>query len=270
MIKIGVVIATYNSGVTLAQCLDSVLCQNLDGMEIYVQDGLSSDNTMDIVATKGIQNFASHRDTGVYNAWNLAVAALKKKNVEWIVFLGSDDYFESSKALEMLIPYLQKAQLEGINIVYGQNTLVDEDGQELAIVGDPWDSVKHSLKKRMTIRHPGCFHHISLFEKFGGFDESYKIIGDYHFIARALSDADALFYPFPVVAHRVGGLSNKPSLMLSVIKENFRLRRDLDLSPRYLLDLMFLKRFLLYVLSVLLGNASVHKLLKIYGRILGK
>lgn len=33
------------------------------------------------------------------------------------------------------------------------------------------------------------------------------------------------------MSHRVGGLSNKPSLMMSIIQENFRLRKELALSP---------------------------------------
>ena len=72
------------------------------------------------------------------------------------------------------------------------------------------------------------------------------------------------------MSHRVGGLSNKPSLMLSIIQENFRLRKELALSPVYLIDSLYIKRMVLFLLSVALGDRGVMKLLSVYGGLVKK
>ena len=72
------------------------------------------------------------------------------------------------------------------------------------------------------------------------------------------------------MSHRVGGLSNKPSLMMSIIRENFRLRKELALSPVFLVDSIFIKRLVLFLLSVALGDRGVMKLLSVYGGIVKK
>lgn len=260
--KIGIVVATYNSERTLRECLDSILAQSVEDIDLYIQDGGSTDGTLQIIKEYEMARFSSEKDTGVYNAWN---KALVQVDAEWITFLGSDDYFSSPSALSSVIEHLDAASERGINIVYGKNNLVDQSGSFIEEVGLPWEAASVGLKNKMTIRHPGCFHHASLFDAGNGFDESYKVIGDYHFILRALRAQEAGFYPFSVVSHRVGGLSNKPSLMMSIIRENFRLRKELALSPVYLVDSIFLKRLTLFLLSVVLGDRGVMKLLSVYG-----
>ena len=265
--KIGIVIATYNSGRTLRECLDSIQAQDFKDVDLYVQDGGSTDDTLAILSEYDFVRFSSEKDSGVYSAWN---KALKQVNAEWIVFMGSDDYFSSPSALSSVLEYLNAADRQGLRLVYGRNILVDQSGGLIDEVGVPWSEAKNDLSKRMTIRHPGCFHHVSLFEKIGGFNENYKVIGDYHFILRALVGSDAGFYPFSIVSHRVGGLSNKPSLMMSIIRENFRLRKELALTPLYLVDGIFIKRLVIFLMSCVLGDRGVMKLLSIYGGIVKK
>lgn len=265
--KIGIVVATYNSERTLRECLDSIQAQTFKDFDLYIQDGGSTDGTLKIIKEYQVARFASEKDSGVYNAWNKALARV---DADWITFLGSDDFFSSPTALSSIIEHLDAARERGINIVYGKNNLVDQSGAFIDEVGLSWEAARLGLKNKMSIRHPGCFHHASLFDAGNGFDESYKVIGDYHFILRALRGQDAGFYPFSVVSHRVGGLSNKPSLMMSIIQENFRLRKELALSPVYLVDSIFIKRLVLFLLSVALGDRGVMKLLSIYSGILKK
>ena len=46
--KISVITATYNSGTTLRDTLESVLRQNYTDYELIVKDGGSTDDTLDI------------------------------------------------------------------------------------------------------------------------------------------------------------------------------------------------------------------------------
>lgn len=47
--KISLITVTYNSGTTLRDTIQSVLAQTYRNVEYIVVDGLSKDNTMDIV-----------------------------------------------------------------------------------------------------------------------------------------------------------------------------------------------------------------------------
>lgn len=50
---ISVIIPTYNSADTIQACLDSVLSQSFADYEIIIMDGMSEDNTLDIIRNYG-------------------------------------------------------------------------------------------------------------------------------------------------------------------------------------------------------------------------
>ena len=65
-------IPTYNGATHLAQCLDSVLCQTYESLEILVVDDVSDDDTREIVS----RHFAQEpRLRFVRNAARLGLAA---------------------------------------------------------------------------------------------------------------------------------------------------------------------------------------------------
>lgn len=69
--KISIVTATYNSGVSLRDTLESVLSQTYDDYEHIIVDGGSTDNTLDILREyepryKGRLKWHSEPDRGIY------------------------------------------------------------------------------------------------------------------------------------------------------------------------------------------------------------
>ena len=90
-----VIVATYNCESTLADCLNSIVSQTVKS-ELIVIDGGSTDSTNSIIKNyeDNLSYYISEKDQGVYDAWN---KALKKATGEWIIFLGSDDWFDSKE-----------------------------------------------------------------------------------------------------------------------------------------------------------------------------
>ena len=90
--KISIVIACLNCSRTLRKCLESIREQSYLNKEIVLIDALSSDETLNIVREyeESIDYWESSADTGIYHAWNKALAHV---NGEWVIFLGADDYF---------------------------------------------------------------------------------------------------------------------------------------------------------------------------------
>ena len=68
----------------------------------------------------------------------------------------------------------------------------------------------------MNVAHVGSLHHRLLFERYGLFDESYKICGDYEFLLRPGSNLHAAYLDEITVNMSVGGIS---SASFQVFKE---------------------------------------------------
>jgi len=221
--QITVVIATLNAATTIHQCLKSVIEQTANSIEIVVIDGGSEDDTQAIVQNFGdkISYFVSQEDRGVYEAFNKGI---KASHGEWIMFLGSDDFLHNSKSIEEILTFVT-TQAVTERIVYGQ-VLVQNENLKSSLFGKPWEESRKEFRQFMSIPHVGMLHHRTLFEQYGGFNETFKIAGDYEFLNRVLVTDRALFVPGVIVAeHRSGGLSTNPKYGLLSHLEQWRARR---------------------------------------------
>ena len=93
MAKYSVIIPVYNAEKTLRRCVDSVLNQNYDDMELLLINDGSTDSSLDIC--NAYQSFSQHvrvidkTNGGVSSARN---AGLGIAEGEYILFVDSDDY----------------------------------------------------------------------------------------------------------------------------------------------------------------------------------
>ena len=215
---LSVLVAAYNSGATLQQCLDSVISQTYGNVELIVIDGGSSDGSVEVLRanSRHIAYCVSEPDRGIYHAWNKALAQARG---EWICFLGSDDYLWNEQVLARVVAQLARVP-DNINVAYSQVNLVDADAGLLYPIGEPWSQVKQSFKQLMCIPHPSVLHRNRLFQQHGVFDESFRIAGDYELLLRELKSADAFFMSDIVFsAMRQGGISSALGNTLSALRE---------------------------------------------------
>ncbi|WP_347135499.1 glycosyltransferase [Vibrio cholerae] len=257
---ISVVIATYNSEDTLEECLDSLVAQTFTDFEVVIKDGASTDGTINIINKyKSSLNLKliSSVDSGVYHAWNIA---LDKVQGEWVTFFGSDDIIECHSSFEKIAADIRCVK-PNVEMLFGKNTIIDLDGVEQKVLGEPWASAKAKLHKTMSVRHPGSLYKAELLRRLNGFDDSFKIIGDYDFVLRAYSVCEGDFYNYSIVKHRIGGLSISPSRCKEVIDETIRLRKKHQLTPYILIDDLFVKRWILYASAKVFGDRLITKLL---------
>lgn len=223
---ITVIVAVFDGARTLQRCIDSVTNQTYLNRELIIIDGGSKDGTVDILTANNdrITYWESEPDKGIYHAWN---KALNHANGNWICFLGADDYLWKKSVFEEIMPHIIKAESQDIRLVYGQVAMVTEDNEVCYIEGAPWKNIwKNAIIDGIcTFAHQGMFHHRSLFERFGRFDESFHIIGDYEMLIRAFKDgADAYFINGLIVTGmQKGGVSSDYKRMA---REIIRARRN--------------------------------------------
>lgn len=227
---ISVIVAVYNGAKTLQRCIDSVSSQTYLNRELIIIDGGSKDGTIEIIRTNQykITYWQSEPDNGIYNAWN---KALDHARGDWICFLGADDYLWKSNALEELLPHIIKAESHGIKMVYGNVARVTEDDEICCVDGDAWEYTRRGIVKDgiCAFAHQGMFHHRSLFEFYGNFDESFRIAGDYEMLVRAFKkEKDAIFVNGLIITGmQIGGITANTIVL---IKEIARARRKNQLK----------------------------------------
>ena len=226
---ISVVVAVLNGVGTLQRCLDSVFHQTFRDWEVIIVDGGSSDGTVELIERNApsIHHWESEPDRGICHAWN---KALRHARGRWICFLGADDRFRALDVLERMARHLARA--EGTyRVVYGSVHVVDASGVVLGTFGRPWDDARRDFRHHMAIPHQATFHHRSLFQRHGVFDERFRICGDYELLLRELASHDAWFVPDLVaVEMHAGGLSDRPASGVTMAKEFHRARRMHDLT----------------------------------------
>ena len=83
---------------------------------------------------------------------------------------------------------------------------------------------RRRFRRGTMIPHPATFHHVSVFEERGLFDERFKIAGDYEFLLREVLDNPPLHVPAVIVDMQGGGLSNQPSTRSLMFREIHRAR----------------------------------------------
>jgi glycosyltransferase involved in cell wall biosynthesis len=266
---ITVIIAVYNGEKTLQQCIDSFYEQDHLQKELIIIDGASKDDTLDIIHANRdkINYFITEPDSGIYDAWN---KGLKQVKGEWVCFLGADDFFCESSTLSKMNAALIRIP-KNIDVVYGKVNLVNTRGDKLFEIGHPWAEAKLDFKKRMSIPHPGLMHRQTIFKRFGEFDTSFKIAGDYELLLRVLKSGEAIFVNSSVVNMRVGGVSNDPSNnVLSYIECSRALMKNGFPPARFFIASKILSVYIRIWMYKLLGNKHGAALLDWLRKILGK
>jgi glycosyltransferase involved in cell wall biosynthesis len=267
---ISIIVAVYNGAATLQRCIDSVGNQDYPRKELIVIDGGSTDGTVAILKANNhkISYWESEADRGIYHAFN---KGLEHVRGDWIYFLGADDYLMDSEVLSRVADCLAKCEI-GIRIVYGKVAIVSREGQVLSIDGEDYERTKRKLPKVMPICHQGIFHRRSLFESDGGFDESFRISGDYELLLREMKGRPAMFMADVVVAAiLLGGASSKPADALIVPLEEAR-ARELNGFPVYHLAWLWvlMKAFAKYSIQRSLGHEAFCRIGDLYRRLTGR
>lgn len=139
---ISIVTPSYEQGHFLERTLYSVVNQSYPALEYYVQDGGSSDETVEVLKRfeQGLSGWASERDEGQGDAINRGFA---RTSGEIMAYLNSDDMLLPG-SLAYVAAYFQ-AHPE-VDVVYGHRIMIDEnDGQIGMHVLPPHDDEELAL-----------------------------------------------------------------------------------------------------------------------------
>lgn len=170
---ITVVVPSFNQGQFLEKALASIFQQKLP-MEVYVMDGGSTDNSLEIIQAwqHRLAGWRSHSDDGQAAAINEGIA---KGCAPYVCWLNSDDFFLPD-GLSKLVEVLEKNSFTPA--VYGRSwNLVERSGQQVPVWVEPFNAQR--LATRCIISQPATLIRRTAWEQVGGLDTNLYMAMDY-------------------------------------------------------------------------------------------
>lgn len=182
-----------------------------------VADGNSRDAPVEIVARYRDRldiRFIAGFDRGIYHAWNKAVSAT---STPFLTFIGAGDRMTECGWQPLLAKLTNEAN--AWDLLLGKARFIYPSGR-IEIHGQPFD--RESFSRFFSIVHPGAVYRRDVFERFGNFDERFRITGDYEFITRLAPHVRFEFLDEVLADFPIDGIS---SASFAPLKEAFSVRK---------------------------------------------
>lgn len=180
------------------KCIESVCCQTYPNIEHIIIDGSSTDGTQNLLEQMGL-SYVSEKDNGIYEAMNKGAA---RATGSYLIFMNSDDCFYEAHSVEKAVRLFLTT---GADAVCGNSATVYENGSIKKRTNDIG-----RLLYRMSLCHQAFYCTKKVFDALGGFDETYRIAGDYDFIFKMVLHKNLLVKENSVLCFfRAGGESTK-------------------------------------------------------------
>lgn len=206
-VLISVIIPSFNSGECIQNCLDSIRMQTFKDYEVFIVDGQSKDNTIDIV-NNNIKHddriyITSEKDNGTYDAMNKGII---NSRAEWLYFLGSDDELYDQNVMKKVSEILLSTSSD---VVYGNVKVEGNAGwaEDGAIYDGLFDTKKLLLKnichQSIFYRKEFIMHHNILF------NNHYPVCADWDFNVRCWALGSFEYIPYTIAKFNAGGVSTK-------------------------------------------------------------
>jgi glycosyltransferase involved in cell wall biosynthesis len=174
--KVSIITICFNEITGIEKTIQSVLNQIFKDFEYILIDGNSSDGTKEVIERykSKIDLYISEKDSGIYSAMNKGLSYSKG---EYILFLNGGDYLYNDKVLADVFKCAITKP-----IVYGYCETTTSKNTPILFKAPPNLNKLHLI--RTSIPHQATFVKRELFNKYGMFDETFKITGDYDLLLR--------------------------------------------------------------------------------------
>lgn len=223
--KVSIITSCFNREKTIGQAIESVLSQDYADIEYIIVDGASTDNSLEVIKSyEGrIAKIISEPDKGMYEAIN---KGLRAATGDIVGLIHSDDFLFSPQTISHVVEEFKRT---GADFVYGNGLFVDFNDTNKVIrnwIGGVYS--KWKVHHGWLPLHPTCYLRRECIERYGMYDESYKIAADSDFLVRYLYEADlkVSYLNEYIVRMRMGGLSTDSKRRKQMWDEDIRMYKE--------------------------------------------
>ena len=206
--KISLVTPCFNAARFIAETIESVLAQDVPGLEYIILDGGSNDGTADIIRRyeSKLAWWISEPDKGQTSAINRGLA---RATGDVLGFLNADDMLVPDALRAVLDTFARRPEVE---LAVGEVEWIDATGSRLGLhageienLSDVLDIYRVWWGKRQWVQ-PEVFFRRSLWERIGAFDEKYHLAFDFDYWVRCFrAGARVARVPTPLARFRLHG-----------------------------------------------------------------
>ncbi len=182
---LSIVTINFNNAEGLRRTLASVVSQTYRDIEHIVIDAASADGSVEIIKKYEPQfdhlKWVSEPDSGIYNAMN---KGLRMASGDYIQILNSGDCLAAPDVTEKMLAALEKAGSP--SILYGNMVKCFPDGSKMVDKCFAGQDITMLGMYTGTLNHDPAYIRRDLFEKYGYYDESLKIVSDWKWYLQAI------------------------------------------------------------------------------------
>lgn len=182
--KISVVIPSFNKSKFIGQTLESIISQKYENLEVIIQDGGSTDGTLEIIKRYAnkyphIFKWESKKDNGQLDAINKGI---KKATGDILTYINADDLYERDTF--QVVGQSYKSNLQALWFA-GQSTVIDSKGHEIAKLISIYKIFLLTLNRialLLTVNYlmqPSVFITRKAYEKHGPFTGTSDFVTEY-------------------------------------------------------------------------------------------
>jgi glycosyltransferase involved in cell wall biosynthesis len=237
-LRISVVVPSFNTGAYLEEALNSAVAQQPPPYEVIIQDGGSTDGSLDILREFGDAiDWRSEPDDGQSDALNRALA---RATGDVVIWLNADDLLVPGAFTAAQAAFERHPEAE---FAYGDFDMTRSDG---AIIR----RYRSSPYNRRRVFTHGCyifsgaiFYRRELLERVGRFDTGLHACMDFDYLLR-LGDARSIHLGVTVARFRMSGSGKSSQMRSRFLSESHRVRwRNAGQSARLRLLTLLLDAF---------------------------
>ena len=243
--KISLITVTFNSSSTLRDTIQSVLSQSYPDIEYIIVDGLSKDNTVELIKEykplfNGRLRWVSEKDSGLYDAMNKGI---RMATGDIVGIINSDDYYHRKDVISRVMETFKNEEVQAI---YGDVRFVNPDNLDKTV---RYYSSENFSPKRFRYgfmpAHPTFFTYREYFEEFGYYKTDYRIAADYELLIRFLytHQLKVKYLPLDFMKMRTGGTSTA-SIKSNLLMNKEIVRACIENGIWTCMPLLFLKYFI--------------------------
>ena len=251
-ILVSIITVVYDAEAELEATIKSVINQSYPFIEYIIIDGGSTDKTLEIIRQyeDKISHWISQPDEGIYDAMNKGIALATG---QIIGILNAGDIYLKDTLTTVVNIYQQSSNA----LVTGYCKLPLGKGEHWMIENDDTQKIPYKM-----IPHPSLFIPQQFYQKYGIFDPTFRIAGDYELVCRLFSQKIPFISSNSILTKMgIRGLSS--NYYLGEI-ESLKARLRYPLLPPYIAIFYSLRSLTTITIHLFLDKLGLWKFIEAY------